>query len=190
MVGDFTVRIFDLDTSDSFLLPMSQSKKDQKGSDVIKTIEKKDSPLNMKKSRSILDNEYDSDEEIAVTVDESEMTTNVSTSITASKAMEVFTSLAYCFENQTLCAGTNQGNLYIWKRNVQGISHAIENAVNGYDSMENFWHLVNVANVRGAIKHCSWGVCDVSTPCVLVNCISNVYILKVRHQQLRANFLE
>lgn len=190
MVGDFTVRIFDLDTSDSFLLPMSQSKKDQKGSDVIKTIEKKDSPLNMKKSRSILDNEYDSDEEIAVTVDESEMTTNVSTSITASKAMEVFTSLAYCFENQTLCAGTNQGNLYIWKRNVQGISHAIENAVNGYDSMENFWHLVNIANVRGAIKHCSWGVCDVSTPCVLVNCISNVYILKVNHQKLRANFLE
>lgn len=190
IIGDFTVRIFDLDTSDSFLLPMSQSKKDQKGSDVIKTIEKKDSPLNMKKSRSILDNEYDSDEEIAVTVDESEMTTNVSTSITASKAMEVFTSLAYCFENQTLCAGTNQGNLYIWKRNVQGISHAIENAVNGYDSMENFWHLVNVANVRGAIKHCSWGVCDVSTPCVLVNCISNVYILKVNHQKLRANFLE
>lgn len=183
------MRIFDLDTSDSFLLPMSQSKKDQKGSDVIKTIEKKASPINMNKSRSILDHNYESDEEIAVTVDESEFTSNISTTIGAPKAMEVFTSLAYCSDNQTLCAGTNQGNLYIWKRNVHGISNAIEHAasVNGYDSMENFWHLVNVANVRGAIKHCSWGVCDVATPCVLVNCIANVYILKVRNPKFHKN---
>lgn len=158
---------------------MTQSKKDQNGSETIKTIEKRDSPVNFQKSRSIMDREFDSDEELAITVDDSDMMGNVSASMAAPKAMEVFTSLAYCIENQTLCAGTNQGNLYIWRRNVQGISNAIENATNGFESMEDFWHLVNVANVRGAIKHCSWGVCDVSTPCVLVNCISNVYILKV-----------
>lgn len=178
--GDFTVRIFDLDTSDSFLLPMSQLKKDENEEDAIKTIEQKSSPINMKKSRSILDRSFDSDDEIAVTMDDSELTAKVTT--VPPKIMEVFTSLAYC--GGTLCAGTNQGNLYIWKRNTtlmaQAISSGMANGVNGYESMENFWHLVNIANVRGAIKFCSWGVCDVSTPCVLVNCISNVYILKVR----------
>lgn len=173
------MRIFDLDTSDSFLLPMSQTKKDEKGSDAIKTVEEKDSVVNFQKSRSIMDRTFDSDEELAITVDDSDLMTNPSATISAPKAMEVFTSLAYCSENQTLCAGTNHGNLYIWRRNVKGISNAIENTTNGYESMEDFWHLVNIANVRGAIKHCSWGVCDVSTPCVLVNCISNVFILKV-----------
>lgn len=160
---------------------MNQLKKDVNEEDQIKTIEQKELPIDMKKSRSILDRSFDSDEEIAVTMDDSELTAKVTT--VPPKIMEVFTSLAYCSENQTLCAGTNQGNLYIWKRNTalmaQAISNGMANGVNGYESMENFWHLVNIANVRGAIKFCSWGVCDVSTPCVLVNCISNVYILKV-----------
>ncbi|XP_031624107.1 intraflagellar transport protein 140 homolog isoform X2 [Contarinia nasturtii] len=175
ITGDFTVRIFDLDTSDSFLLPMSQAKKDTEKSEPVKSIEKIGSPIHMRATRSIMDRDYESDEEIAVTVDETE-STKVTT--IASKTMEVFTSLAYCNENQTLCAGTNQGNLYIWKRNTSLVMQMVSVSENGYESMENCWHLVNIANVRGAIKFCSWGVCDVSTPCVLVNCISNVYILK------------
>lgn len=157
---------------------MSQTKRDPDESAPKKTIEKIESPINMmKKSRSILDREIESDEEIAITMNESELTTKVTTS----KMMEVFTSLAYCSENQTLCAGTNHGNLYIWKRNTS-LKHmqTANGHQNDYESMENLWHLVNIGNVRGAIKFCSWGVCDVSTPCVLVNCISNVYILKVR----------
>lgn len=154
----------------------------------VKTVEKKTSvgTLKSSRSRSTLMNDddedvdYRSDEDLSFAMDDMEL--KVSTTNGAPKAVvEVFTSLAYCTENQTLCAGTNQGNLYIWKRNIQGILQSgIENpAPNGFDSMENFWHLVNVANVRGAIKYCCWGVCDVATPCVLVNCISNVYILKV-----------
>ena len=169
---------------------MSQTKKDEPGTESIKTVAKKNSMGNLKsarssRSRSMLDDDeeeedYESDEEISFTMDDTEL--KVSTSAAPKSVVEVFTCLAYCTENQTLCAGTSQGNLYIWKRNIQGILSGMENGVtNGYDSMENFWHLVNVANVRGAIKYCCWGVCDVATPCVLVNCISNVYILKVKN---------
>lgn len=180
---------------------MSQTRSESNDSETVKDVNKKNSPMHIKKTRSILDrNSFESDEEIEVTVDENELTPQVTTASSAPKAMEVFTSLAYCSENQTLCAGTNQGNLYIWKRNVTAstprtngyVAVLVYNALNhfifitnfvrfenGFESMENCWHLVNIASVRGAIKHCSWGVCDVSTPCVLVNCISNVYILKV-----------
>lgn len=159
---------------------MSQANKETETSDAVQTIETKESPTNFMKKRSILDRDYESEEEIAVTMDDAEL--KVSTKSGMPKAMEVFTSLAYCSENQTLCAGTNQGNLYLWKRNTPAMQAAIsgiQNGTNGFDSMENFWHLYNIANVRGAIKFCSWGICDVSTPCVLVNCVSNVYILKV-----------
>lgn len=169
------MRIFDLDTSDSFLLPMSQKRKDSSEIEPIKAIEKIESPMDISKARSILNHDFESDEEIEVTVDETEVSKRITNA--APKTMEVFSSLAYCVENQTLCAGTNQGNLYIWKRNTSFTTPL--GAENGYDSMENFWHLINIANVRGAIKYCSWGVCDVSTPCVMVNCIANVYILKV-----------
>lgn len=169
---------------------MSQTKKEEAATETIKTVEKKNTVGNLKSGRSRRsrstreddedEEDFESDEEISFTMDDTEL--KVSTSAAAPKTVvEVFTCLAYCTDNQTLCAGTNQGNLYIWKRNIQGILNGLENGVtNGYDSMENFWHLVNVANVRGAIKYCCWGVCDVSTPCVLVNCISNVYILKVK----------
>lgn len=159
---------------------MSQTKRDteSRSETTVKTIEKIESPKNVRIKRSIMDRDFDSDEEIAVTVDETELTAKVTN--VASKTMEVFTSLAYCNENQTLCAGTNQGNLYIWKRNTSLVMQMVSVNENGYESLESCWHLVNIANVRGAIKFCSWGVCDVSTPCVLVNCIANVYILKVR----------
>lgn len=161
---------------------MNQIRKDANELDPDKPVDEKDSLMHIKKTKSILDRSFESDEEIAVTVDETALTATVTSMSSGPKTLEVFTSLAYCSENQTLCAGTNQGNLYIWKRNISPttpLANGYENGINGFESMENFWHLVNIASVRGAIKHCSWGVCDVATPCVLVNCISNVYILKV-----------
>lgn len=101
------MRIFDLDAGDSFLFPMSQVRKDSSDMEPIKTIEKKDSPINTSKKRSILNQDYGSDEEIAVTVEENELTSKIANA--APKPMEVLTSLAYCGENQTLCAATNQG---------------------------------------------------------------------------------
>lgn len=85
----------------------------------------------------------------------------------SSKIIEVFTCIAYNSDNQTLCAGTNQGNLYTWKRTNYLV-----------DVPENLWQLNNISTVRGAIKHCIWGLTDSIKSCILVNCISNVYILK------------
>lgn len=82
---------------------------------------------------------------------------------------EIFTCIAYCQDNQTLCAGTNQGNLYTWKRTT---NYPI-------DVPENSWQLNNIAAVRGAIKQCYWGISETIKPCIMVNCISNVYVLKV-----------
>lgn len=95
-------------------------------------------------------------------------TTSNSTTTTTTTTMEVFTCIAYCTDNQTLCAGTNQGNLYTWKRTNYSI-----------DVPENTWQLNNISAVRGAIKQCTWGVCDTVKSCIMVNCIANVYILKV-----------
>lgn len=84
--------------------------------------------------------------------------------------MEVFSCIAYSADSQILCAGTNQGNLYTWKRMVRPTA----------ESSDSIWQLNNKTNVRGAIKFCGWGFCDNSKPCILVNCVSNVYILKVK----------
>lgn len=173
--GDFSVRIFDLDTSDSFLLPMTKAK--STNDNEIKQVEET-KPLDATQTRSILQQKsFDSTtDEILKTDDDSKLMMAASSVIP--KVFEVFTCLAYCNENHKLCAGTNLGNLYIWKRNTS-LALQAKSPENGIESMENLWHLYYVANVRGAIKHCSWGVCDVSKPCVLLNCISNVYILKV-----------
>lgn len=84
-----------------------------------------------------------------------------------SKTIEVFTCIAYNSDNQTLCAGTNQGNLYTWKRTNYLI-----------DVPENLWQLNNISTVKGAIKHCIWGLTDSIKFCIMVNCISSVFILK------------
>lgn len=81
---------------------------------------------------------------------------------------ELFTCLAYNSSSQTLCAGTNQGNLYTWKRRV-GV----------FDMPEDSWQLNNISTVRGAVKQCIWGFNELAKPCMLINCISNVYVLKV-----------
>lgn len=137
--------------------------------------QKKDKTDDDAKSAIVQRNSFDSVDDIIET-DSTKLT--VTTTVTASNTMEVFSCLAYCSDNQTLCAGTNQGNLYMWKRNNTAI--AVKQQQNGFDSAESYWQLCNVSNVRGTIKHCIWGICDVSTPCVLLNCMWNVYILKVR----------
>lgn len=78
---------------------------------------------------------------------------------------EIFTCIAYCRENSTLCAGTNQGNLFSWKksRNV---------------SNEDVWQLSNITTVRGAVKQCLWGICDTTKPCIFLNCVSSCFVLK------------
>jgi intraflagellar transport protein 140 len=124
ITGDLTVRIWDIDTSDNFLLPTDHA--------------------NLKN-----------------------MNLNLSVHPKSASSTETFVCIAYCSENQTLCAGTNQGNIYIWKKN-------------NFKDVENGWQLTNVTVVRGAIKQCTWGLTDALKPCILVNCISNVYILKVR----------
>ncbi|KAJ6640265.1 Intraflagellar transport protein 140 like [Pseudolycoriella hygida] len=133
--GDFSVRIWDIDTSDHFLLPTSLPNTS------------KTSPIQISKNRS--------------------STVRTGTTTATTTQMEVFTCIAYCSDNQTLCAGTNQGNLYTWKRTNYSV-----------DVPENTWQLNNISAVRGAIKQCTWGVCETVKPCIMVNCIANVYILK------------
>ncbi|XP_062537441.1 intraflagellar transport protein 140 homolog [Armigeres subalbatus] len=86
-----------------------------------------------------------------------------------SPVVEAFTCVAYCKDNQTLSAGTNQGNLYTWRR---------LNINRSYDYPENQWQLTNVTPVRGTIKSLTWGITDTNRPCMMVNCLSNVFILK------------
>lgn len=119
------MRVWDIDTSDNFLLPMTNH----------------------------------------------ESTLGSTTTTTTNSTNEVFTCIAFCAENQTLCAGSNQGNLFTWKR-----TH-----VQMADEPEKAWQLNNVSAVRGAIKQCGWGVSETANSCILVNCLANVYILKVTH---------
>lgn len=82
---------------------------------------------------------------------------------------ETFACIAYCVDNQTLCAGTNKGNLYTWKRT---------NYIT-IDVPENAWQLNNISSVKGSIKQCTWGTTNTIKACILVNCVTNVFILKV-----------
>ncbi|GAB0089345.1 intraflagellar transport protein 140 homolog [Sergentomyia squamirostris] len=116
ITGDLSVRIWDIDTSDNFLLPLEST----------------------------------------------------DTSVQKSSTAEAFTCLAFCMDTQTLCAGTNLGNLYNWRK----MNYAPD------ASAENVWQLNNVTTVRGAIKQCSWGLTEIGQPCIVANCISNVFILK------------
>lgn len=86
---------------------------------------------------------------------------------TVSSSNEQFMSISYCYENQKLCASTNLGSIYIWKK-------IIYNA-----NSENGWQLCDISHIiKGSIKKCIWGVVDDMKPCIIANCISNVYFLK------------
>uniref|UniRef100_A0A182NDP1 Uncharacterized protein n=1 Tax=Anopheles dirus TaxID=7168 RepID=A0A182NDP1_9DIPT len=81
-------------------------------------------------------------------------------------AQEAFTCVAYCADTQTLSAGTSQGQLYTWRR-AAGAGYA-----------ETQWQLTNVTPVRGTIKSLVWGTTDANRPCMMVNCLSSVFVLK------------
>lgn len=176
--GDFSVRIFDLDTSDSFLLPMKRSN-DEAENEEQKPIDNDTKPTTLHR------NSIESDDDLLET-DSAKLT--ITTTAASSNSLEVFSCLAYCSDNQTLCAGTNQGRLYMWKRNnTPTIPTKETKEKNAYEYGENYWQLCNISNVRGTIKHCSWGICDISSPCVLLNCVWNVYILKVGKEAILAH---
>lgn len=147
-LGDFSVRIWDIDTSDNFLLPMKKPTASNTNKSSLKD-----------SKQSILSRDNDND-----TIDGSTMKT---------KTTEVFTCIAYCSSNQTLCAGTNQGRLYTWRKTTTMCATELLS-----EYPENAWQLNNVSSVRGAIKHCFWGICEINQSCAMVNCIANVYILK------------
>nr|XP_049461792.1 intraflagellar transport protein 140 homolog [Anopheles coluzzii] len=89
----------------------------------------------------------------------------------AAAAQEVFTCVAYCADTQTLSAGTSQGNLYTWCRAAGSYGRS-------YAGTENQWQLTNVTPVRGTIKSLVWGTTEANRACMMVNCLSSVFILK------------
>lgn len=83
---------------------------------------------------------------------------------------EYFTNIVYLEDNHNLCAATNLGKLYSWKRcNHHQASQA-----------EEMWQLMNIFQIdSNAIKQCCWGLNSVAKPCLLLISVANVYILKV-----------
>jgi intraflagellar transport protein 140 len=59
------------------------------------------------------------------------------------------------------------GSIFIWKK-------ILFNAAS-----ESGWQLTDISHIiKGSIKKCVWGTVDDMKPCIVANCISNVYILK------------
>ncbi|XP_041978131.1 intraflagellar transport protein 140 homolog [Aricia agestis] len=77
---------------------------------------------------------------------------------------DVFTSISYCNLSDTLCCGTSQGNLYMWRR----------------DHRHN-WKLISRSAVKGTIKEVCWGSEGLMNPLLFVNCITNAFILREQH---------
>ncbi|XP_076275745.1 intraflagellar transport protein rempA isoform X2 [Rhynchophorus ferrugineus] len=91
---------------------------------------------------------------------------------------EVFTCIAYCKINQTLCAGTNIGRIYFWIKNQ---SSEVEN-------LEDLWELHNINNISGTIKQLEWGMMLTRLPLLSVNCVTYIYIMK--EQSVCSSFSE
>lgn len=82
---------------------------------------------------------------------------------------EIFTCIAYCKMNQTLCAGTNIGRIYFWSRKLNHIDT---------ENPEDSWELNNVNTISGTIKQLKWGSVLLRVPLLSVNCVTSVYIMK------------
>ncbi|CAH2980326.1 unnamed protein product [Chilo suppressalis] len=74
---------------------------------------------------------------------------------------DIFTSISYCNLSDTLCCGTAQGNLYLWRRDHR-----------------NNWKLISSTAVKGTVKEVSWGSEGLMNPLLHVNCITSAYILR------------
>lgn len=79
-------------------------------------------------------------------------------------AGDIFTSISYCNLSDTLCCGTSQGNLYLWRRDHRSK-----------------WKLISRTSVKGTIKEVTWGSEGLMNPLLYVNCITNAFILREHH---------
>ena len=77
---------------------------------------------------------------------------------------DIFTSISYCHLSDTLCCGTSQGYLYLWRRDHR-----------------NNWKLISSTSVKGTVKEVSWGSEGLMNPLLHVNCITNAFILREQH---------
>ncbi|KAF5302514.1 hypothetical protein FQR65_LT00886 [Abscondita terminalis] len=82
---------------------------------------------------------------------------------------EMFSCVSFCKVNQTLCAGTNIGRIYFWKKKP---------AKEGFDNPEMLWELYNLCSISGTIKQLIWGSVNLRLPLLSVNCVTKVYIMK------------
>ncbi|KAJ1532231.1 hypothetical protein ONE63_000848 [Megalurothrips usitatus] len=91
-----------------------------------------------------------------------------------SPSRQSFICLGFCQLREILCAGTNNGYIYMWKKRPLE-----SDATDGTDS----WEALPPSNVRNAVKQLQWGP---GAGQLAVNCITNVYIL--REQVLAASY--
>ncbi|XP_054730217.1 intraflagellar transport protein 140 homolog [Anastrepha obliqua] len=152
ITGDLSVRIWDIEKSDNYLLKMDLP------STAVSVLASSSSLEINSSSTSFYNNDSS---------DKSSTLNSRKLQKLMQPTNEFFTCLAYSTGNQTLCAGTNQGNLYTWKRRA-----------GQHDMPEDSWQLTNISTVRGAVKQCIWGFNELAKPCILINCISNVYVLR------------
>ncbi|XP_030384608.1 intraflagellar transport protein 140 homolog [Scaptodrosophila lebanonensis] len=161
ITGDLSVRIWDIERSDNYLLKMELPSSYATGSTGA-------SLSSMGHATSSVSNNFFSQESTESNGSLTNGLQRKSAKYAQLASNEIFTCLAYSTEYQTLCAGTSLGNLYTWKRAVSCFVGSPEDA----------WQLSNISTVRGAVKSCEWGFNELAKPCILVNCISNVYMLK------------
>ncbi|KAM3964585.1 intraflagellar transport protein rempA [Aphomia sociella] len=74
---------------------------------------------------------------------------------------DIFTSINYCNLSDTLCCGTSQGHLYLWRRDHR-----------------NQWKLISSTSIKGTVKEVTWGSEGLMNPLLHVNCITSAYILR------------
>ncbi|XP_045529600.1 intraflagellar transport protein 140 homolog [Pieris brassicae] len=77
---------------------------------------------------------------------------------------DTFTSISFCNLSDTLCCGTSQGNLYLWRRDHK-----------------NKWKLLSSTSVKGTVKEICWGSEGLMNPLLHVNCITSAFILSEQH---------
>ena len=76
-------------------------------------------------------------------------------------AGDIFTNISYSNLSDTLCCGTSQGNLYLWRRDHR-----------------NHWKLISSTSVKGTVKEVSWGSEGLMNPLLHVNCITSAFVLR------------
>ncbi|KAJ2946197.1 hypothetical protein O0L34_g5131 [Tuta absoluta] len=72
-----------------------------------------------------------------------------------------FTSISYCNLSDTLCCGTSQGSLYLWRKDHR-----------------NTWKLISSTSIKGTVKEVTWGSEGLMNPLLFVNCITSAFILR------------